>query len=53
MSNNRRRTRMVIAAAVISLGIGTTVTYALLPSTSVPPAAVPLPRRIHSRLPGT
>src|SRR6266853_1832806 len=42
MSNNRRRTRMVIAAAVISLGIGTTVTYALLPSTSVPPATVPL-----------
>ena len=42
MSNNRRRTRMVIAAAVISLGICTTLTYALLPSTSVPPAAVPL-----------
>jgi quercetin dioxygenase-like cupin family protein len=42
MSNNRRRTRMVIAGAVISLGICTTLTYALLPSTSVPPAAVPL-----------
>ena len=42
MSNNRRRTRMVIAAAVISLGICTTLTYAVLPSTSVPPAAVPL-----------
>jgi quercetin dioxygenase-like cupin family protein len=42
MSNNRRRTPMLLAAAVIALGVGTTVTYALLPSTSVPPASVPL-----------
>ena len=42
MSIFRRRTRTALAAAVIALGIGTTVTYALLPSTSVPPAAVPL-----------
>ena len=42
MSNFRRRTRTALAAAVIALGIGTTVTYALLPSTSVPPGDVPL-----------
>jgi quercetin dioxygenase-like cupin family protein len=38
----RRRTRTAIAAAVITLGIGTTAIYALLPATNVPPAAVPL-----------
>ena len=41
MTTTRRRTRTAIAAAVIALGIGTTVTYALLPATNVPPAAVP------------
>ena len=42
MTPTRRRTRTAIAAAVITLGIGTTITYALLPTTNVPPAAVPL-----------
>lgn len=39
MSNIRRRTRVVLAAAVMALGVGTTITYALLPSTPVPPAS--------------
>ena|ERR1051325_4332823 len=42
MNSIRRRTRTALAATVITLGIGTTLTYALLPSTSVPPAAVPI-----------
>ena len=41
MTTTRRRTRTAIAAAIIALGIGTTVTYALLPSTNVLPSAVP------------
>ena len=40
MSNTSRRTRIVLAAAVMALSVGTTITYALLPSTSVPPASV-------------
>ena len=42
MTNIGRNNLIVIAAAVIALGIGATVTHALLPSTTVPPAAVPL-----------
>jgi quercetin dioxygenase-like cupin family protein len=42
VTTTRRRTRTAIAAAAIALGIGATVTYALLPSTNVPPSSVPL-----------
>ena len=40
MPNIRLRTRIVLAAAVMALGVGTTITYAVLPSTTVPPASV-------------
>ena len=40
MTHTRRRTRIVFAAAAIALCLGTTVTYALLPSTTVPPEKV-------------
>jgi len=40
--SDRRRTLRLIAAAVISLGIGATLTYAVLPPTDVSPTAVPL-----------
>jgi len=43
MSTTNRKRRIVLAAAVITLGIGTTATYALLPSTNIDPASIPAP----------
>jgi quercetin dioxygenase-like cupin family protein len=42
MKNLRRRRQTVFAATVFLLGVGTTITYAVLPATDVPPAAVPV-----------
>ena len=36
-----RRRKIALAAALIVLGAAATITYAVLPSTSVPPASVP------------
>ena len=43
MSTMNRKRRTVLAAAIIALGIGTTVTYALLPATNIDPASIPAP----------
>jgi len=40
MTCTRRNWQMAVAALAIALGAGTTITYALLPSTTVPPATV-------------
>jgi len=42
MRNLGRRTRIVIAAAGLALGVGATVMYAVLPAMNVPPSAVPV-----------
>src|SRR5215813_15394077 len=42
MSIFKRRTSTALATAAFALGVGTTITYALLPSTEVPPDKVPL-----------
>jgi hypothetical protein len=49
MSTMNRKRRTVLAAAIIALGIGTTVTYALLPATDIIPASIPAPERLQAR----
>ena len=51
MSTTNRKRRTALAAVVIALGIGTTATYALLPSTNIDPASIPAPGTLAGATP--
>jgi quercetin dioxygenase-like cupin family protein len=49
MSITNRKRRIVLTAAMIALGIGATVTYAVLPSTNIDPASIPAPATLAGK----
>lgn len=51
MSTTNRKRRTALAAVVIALGIGTTATYAVLPSANIDPASIPAPATLATATP--